>query len=150
MATGKIKTLFSDKLKTEALFPRTKTSAVSNADGVGLDALLSNIHTELENKATKSYVINKIEDAIGNADIDIDLSNYATKSEVNAAINNIDFPVDSINGKVGAVVLSAEDVGAATEAELAALSALVGDKAVSEQIDEAIDKIEIPEAEKQI
>lgn len=158
MATGKIKTLFSDKLKTEALFPRTKTSAVSNADGVGLDALLSDIHTELEDKATKSFVINKIEDAIGDVDIDIDLSNYATKSEVNAAINNIDFPVDSVNGKVGAVVLSAEDVGArpntwlptaaeigaATEDDLAAISALVGDKTVSEQIDEAIDEINFP------
>lgn len=150
MALGKIKTLFSDKGKTEALFPRTKTSAVSNADGVGLDALLENIHHDLDTKATEAFVENKIEEVIGSGNIDVDLSNYATKNEVNVAINNIDFPVDSVNGKVGAVVLSAEDIGAATEAELAALSALVGDKAVSEQIDEAIDKIEIPEAEKQV
>ena len=39
---GTIKTLFSDVNKSEALFPRTKTSAVSDANGVGLDALLSN------------------------------------------------------------------------------------------------------------
>ena len=40
--TGKIKTLFSDSAKTEALFPRTKTSAVSNDDGIGLNVLLEN------------------------------------------------------------------------------------------------------------
>lgn len=38
--TGKIKTLFSDKNKTEALFPRTKVSAVSDDNGVGLNVLL--------------------------------------------------------------------------------------------------------------
>ena len=43
MSTGKIKTLFSDKEKTEALFPRTKTSAVSNSEGKGLDAILENL-----------------------------------------------------------------------------------------------------------
>jgi hypothetical protein len=40
METGKIKTLFTDIEKTEALFPRTKTSAVTNNEGVNLDALL--------------------------------------------------------------------------------------------------------------
>ena len=43
MTSGKVKTLFSDKEKTEALFPRTKTSAVSNEDGIGLDALMENL-----------------------------------------------------------------------------------------------------------
>lgn len=38
--TGKIKTLFSDKNKTEVLFPRTKVSAVSDDNGVGLNVLL--------------------------------------------------------------------------------------------------------------
>lgn len=37
---GKIKTLFSDKNKTEVLFPRTKVSAVSDDNGVGLNVLL--------------------------------------------------------------------------------------------------------------
>ena len=40
--TGKIKTLFSDKENTEALFPRTKISAVSDDDGTGLNVLLDN------------------------------------------------------------------------------------------------------------
>ena len=43
MATGKIKTLFSDMTKTEALFPRTKVDAVSNNVGVGLDAILGDM-----------------------------------------------------------------------------------------------------------
>ena len=37
---GKIQTLFSDKEKTTPVFPRTKVSAVSDENGVGLDALL--------------------------------------------------------------------------------------------------------------
>lgn len=40
MATGKIKTLYSDPEKTEALFPRTKINAISDVDGTGLDAIL--------------------------------------------------------------------------------------------------------------
>ncbi len=40
MATGKIKTLFSDKEKTEALFPRTKVKAITDDNGTGLDVLL--------------------------------------------------------------------------------------------------------------
>lgn len=40
--TGKIKTLFSDSAKTEALFPRTKTSAISDDNGVDLNVILEN------------------------------------------------------------------------------------------------------------
>ena len=40
--TGKIKTLFADSAKTEALFPRTKTSAVSDDNNIGLNVLLNN------------------------------------------------------------------------------------------------------------
>ena len=41
--TGKIKTLFADKAKTQALFPRTVTSAITNDAGVSLDVLLQNV-----------------------------------------------------------------------------------------------------------
>lgn len=41
--TGKVKTIFTDKEKTEAIFPRTKVSAVSDDNGVGLNALLTNM-----------------------------------------------------------------------------------------------------------
>lgn len=40
--TGRIKTLFSDSVKTEALFPRTKVKAVSDDNNVGLNVLLDN------------------------------------------------------------------------------------------------------------
>lgn len=44
MATqGKILTLFEDKEKTQGVFPRTKISAVSNENGVGLDAILDSV-----------------------------------------------------------------------------------------------------------
>ena len=39
---GNIKTLYDDKNKTEAIFPRTKTKAITNDDGVSLDTLLNN------------------------------------------------------------------------------------------------------------
>lgn len=42
MATGKIRTLFSDKEKTEILFPRTKVSAISDDNGNGLTAVIDN------------------------------------------------------------------------------------------------------------
>ena len=131
MAAGKIKTLYSDKEKTEALFPRTKTSAVSDADGVGLDAFLDNmVHVgdivdtatapidadslgglPASNYATQSFVSNKIAEAqlSGGDGSGVDLSGYATKDD----LNKIDFPVDSVNGKTGVVNLSASDVGAA-------------------------------------
>lgn len=54
MATGKIKTLFSDKEKTEALFPRTKLKAISDDSGIGLDALLENIDTAIDDCVHKT------------------------------------------------------------------------------------------------
>lgn len=45
---GKIKTLFSDKENTEALFPRTKVKAVSDDDGVGLNIILDDIRSKIQ------------------------------------------------------------------------------------------------------
>lgn len=50
--------------------------------------------------ATKDFVTNKIDE--------VDLSGYALKTEIPSV------PVQSVNGKIGAVNLSAEDVGAIT------------------------------------
>lgn len=72
MFTGKIKTLFTSVEKDEALFPRTKTKAVSDDNGVGLDALLSEINTELDGKAPAGYglgtngtLVNEIDNLFG-------------------------------------------------------------------------------------
>lgn len=46
---GKIVTLFSDKEKTAPVFPRTKVSAVSDDDGVGLNVLLDNVNEAIDN-----------------------------------------------------------------------------------------------------
>ena len=163
MYTGKIKTLYSDEARTEALFPRTKTSAVSDENGVNLDVLMehlayvneyeqgeeaeatvnadtlgglsadffatksaiNNITPEsigaapIGDYATKDFVRNAVADAqIAGGESDIDLSGFATKDDLTTLatktdLNNIDFPVDSVNGKTGAVTLSASDVGAA-------------------------------------
>lgn len=130
---GKVKTLYSNREKTEALFPRTKTSAISNEDGVGLDALIENvIYSGIDNPeaaaapidadslggrlaseyATENFVAVKIAEAQLDGG-EVDLSGYATKDDVASAVSAIDFPVDSVNGKAGTVTLSASDVGAA-------------------------------------
>ena len=129
---GKIKTLFSDKEKTEALFPRTKINAVSDENGKRLNAILDEmvyvgditedvtstpVNADLlggrpaDEYATQNYVANEIAKAQLEGE-DVDLSGYATKDEMNTAIRAIDFPVDSVNGRTGAVSLSAQDVGA--------------------------------------
>ena len=46
---GKIKTLYSDREQTEAIFPRTTTNAIFDEDGVGLEAILSTtVHAKEE------------------------------------------------------------------------------------------------------
>ena len=63
--------------------------------------------------ATQNYVKNEIANAqLGGDSGDVDLSGLATKDELSNAIKNIDYPVDSVNGKIGNVTLSASDVGA--------------------------------------
>lgn len=133
---GDVKNLYSDREKTRALFPTTKVSAVSDDNGVGLDALMENLlYSGIEvpeassapldadtleghpasDFATPSFVTSEIAKAqlSGGSGGDIDLSGFATKDDVDNAVRAIDFPVDSVNGKTGAVELSASDVGAA-------------------------------------
>ena len=52
----------------------------------------------------------------GGGSADVDLSNYYTKSEANAAFKPSTYtaPVDSVNGETGAVNLTAADIGAST------------------------------------
>lgn len=150
MTTGKVKTLFTDKEKTEALFPRTKLSAVSDENGVGLDALMEHLaYTDEKSNdiiintvdadslngipakdwAQKSFVTSEIAKAqfSGGGSGDIDLSGFATKDD----LSNIDFPVDSVNGKTGAVTLSASDVGAVPTARKVNGKALSSDITLS-------------------
>lgn len=110
-ATGKVKTIFTDKEKTEAIFPRTKVSAVSDDNGVGLNALLTNMLYAGSNGgatstipvnadtlggrpaadyATQNFVTNKIAEAQldGGESGSVDLSGYATKDYVDDALNN--------------------------------------------------------------
>ena len=127
---GKIKTLFSDVNKTKALFPRTKIKAVSDDDGTGLDAILEDIIYTGEvgeaavvpvnadtlggrpanDYATENFVKTKIAEAQLEGE-EVDLSGFATKDDISDAVRAIDFPVDSVNGKTGAITLSASDVG---------------------------------------
>ena len=62
---GKIMTLFSDKDKTSPVFPRTKINAVSDENGIGLDAILD-----------------EVKDSVNR----IDLSTYAEKSELGTQV----------------------------------------------------------------
>lgn len=130
--TGEIQSLYKDKDKTKLIFPTTKVKAISDDDGVGLNVLLEHmVYSDPEDMeiaatpinadvlggfpasdyATKTYVSNKIAE-VQLEGSDVDLSGYVTKDELTSTINNIDYPVDSVNGKTGAVNLSAADVGA--------------------------------------
>ena len=133
MIEGKVKALFSDKERTELLFPITKTSAITNDDGVGLDAIISDtVYSDTnaikatavpvnadtlggkpaDEFATQNYVAAEIAKAQLDGG-DVDLSGFATKDDVSNAVNGINHPVDSVNGKTGIVQLSADDIGAA-------------------------------------
>lgn len=137
---GKITSLYTDKTMSEALLPRTNTKAVTDDKGVNLNAILDQVaYVDINNSeaavaplnadtlagfpadnyASKTFVTNKIAEAqLGGGDSgNIDLSGFATKDDIAALatkeeLNAIDFPVDSINGKTGDVVLTAEDVNA--------------------------------------
>lgn len=106
MTTGKVKTLYSDKEKTEALFPRTKVNAISDNDGMGLDAILESVvyidtnviqsttvpvnadtlgGVRADEYATQAFVTNKIAEVqLGGSDNGVDLSGYATKDDLNS------------------------------------------------------------------
>ena len=45
--TGKIMSLFADKEKSIPIFPRTKVKAISDDNGVGLDAILDGMNIKL-------------------------------------------------------------------------------------------------------
>ena len=119
---GTINSLYLDYEQTKTLFPRTKTKAISDENGVGLDATLSKIQNDLSNKATETFVTNKIAEAqLGGGDVEVDLTGFATKDDISTLatkneLNSIDFPVDSVNGKTGAVTLNAADIDAAPAA----------------------------------
>lgn len=107
---GKVKTLFSDKEKTKAVFPRTKLSAISDENNIGLEALLKNLPyysdkdevdaavapvnadtlggINAEQYATEDFVVSainqaKIDGGDGNA---VDLSIYATKADLETLV----------------------------------------------------------------
>ena len=53
-------------------------------------------------------------------------STYATKTEVTNAIGAIDFPVDSVNGKTGTVVLTGSDINISSQDGAQAIATVVG------------------------
>lgn len=80
-----------------------------------VNAVFDNLQTQIDGKAaigeyaTQDFVTSKIAEAQLDFEGNIDLSGYATKDDV----ANIVHPVKSINGKTGAVTLTASDIEAA-------------------------------------
>ena len=93
---GTINSLYLDYEQTKPLFPRTKTKAISDENGVGLDATLSKIQNDLSNKATESFVTNKIAEAQlgGGSGGDVDLSGFATKDDISSLETELNTKVD--------------------------------------------------------
>ena len=96
------------------------TQPLSAAQGKALKTAIDSITTDIGNlgggdmmKATydtnSNGIVDNAERLEGHA-----ASYFATVDGLNNAISNINYPVDSVNGKTGAVVLTASDVGAPT------------------------------------
>lgn len=116
MATGKIKALFSDVEKTEPLFPRTKTKAITNDEGVPLDVLLANFTpNSLDNSSIKTWAVSLNTSAYACA--------YATPS-------TMDMPA-GVSGTTNAyAIISAIVIKAGHWIELRATFVLTGCQAV--------------------
>lgn len=108
---GKIKTLYSDREQTEAIFPRTTTNAIFDEDGIGLEAILSTtVHAKEEFENNSEVILNDA-DTFGGNTPDY-FASIEDLQEVNSRIDNLVFPVKSVNLKTGNVTLTAEDIGA--------------------------------------
>ncbi len=83
MITGKVKTMFEDAEHTKAIFPRTKTSAISDENGVGLDAILDKV-VVVEESLEDIQEISVNADTLGGQSPDY----YAKASEVKALSND--------------------------------------------------------------
>ena len=68
----------------------------------------------------------------------------AVSSQISTAINQIDFPVDSVNGKIGAVQLTAADVGALPASTFIPSTAGL---ATESYVDTKISEIDIPDVD---
>ena len=121
---GKIQSLFIDREQTQAVFPTTKIKAVTDDNGVGLNAILEDMlyAGDLEGKAetapidadnlggrpaseyaTQNYVATKIAEAqLSGEGSDIDLSGYATKDELNSHTNDKNNPHGVTIEQIGA------------------------------------------------
>lgn len=66
---GKIQTLFSDKEKTTPIFPRTKVSAVSDDNGIGLDAILDDMSADVGTAQSTADSAKSIAESINGLDI---------------------------------------------------------------------------------
>ena len=111
---GKIKTLYSDREQTEAIFPRTTTNAIFDEDGVGLEAILSTtVHAKEEFENNSEVTLNDA-DTFGGNTPDY-FASTEDLQEINSRIDTLVFPVKSVNLKTGNVTLTAADVGAVTE-----------------------------------
>lgn len=125
--SGEIKSLYLDREENTALFPRTKTKAVSDDRGVNLDVLL-------EDKASKAFVTSKIAEAqLGGGDgSDIDLSGYATKDDLNAK-------QDAITGLTNSMVMVCNSSGKITTSSSISTTELANLDGVTSNIQTQLD-----------
>ena len=73
---------------------------------------------EQNNPRMADYIKNKPDfDGLSHKvdDIDKKVGTVSVADQISLAVDNIDFPVDSVNGKTGAVTLTAAEVGATTQ-----------------------------------
>lgn len=123
-----------------------------------IESLRSNID-EIESKVGESSVSDLIADAVsGKADSDHEHDEYAQKTEVASlsalvgttkvadqisdALDDIIIPVQSVNGKTGAVALTASDVGAMpANTQIPSIAGLATETYVNNAVSGKVDKV---------
>ena len=114
MSTGKVRTLFTDKTQTEALYPKTKISAISDNNGVGLEAILNNmVVADGDFSQSASEIINA----------DTLQGHFAEEFATNARVDAIESSIPATAADIGAAPIGRLDANyeVATDAELDAI-----------------------------
>ena len=119
--TTKIITLYEDKEKTVAVAPRTKTEAISNSDGTGLDAIITDLvyfgndrvdatvqlNADLLNGYSALDIINM---SSGSGSVSIIIDNELNLTSENPVKNKIiTAEINSMNNKIDEVSLDIEE-----------------------------------------
>ena len=107
--------------------PETLNTLNELATALGNDPnFAATMATEIGSKASANDLTSHIDNKSNPHGITAAQIGAATKTDISEAISSINYPVDSVNGKTGEVVLTASDVGAAGTSHTQSASSITG------------------------